>query len=331
MKKILLLLILFLCSSCYDYQEVNDLAIVSGMAIDYIDDNYYLTYEVINTKNDKEDTNSYTYTSSGNTISLAIENINKMIPKKVSLSHLDIVIISKSLANHGLYNISDYFFRNNKITTNFYLVMSNINPKNILENKSENYQVNSIAIKNILKENKIDIHEQFDYLISYIMDNSKNIVIPSVKLDNNIIIDNYAMFKGDKFYSYLDEEDNKVFKLLKNKGKITYDINDTNINIKNNKTSVYVDDKKYIINIKTLAYIEEKNMDVNYNLLEELAKKELKEKINNFILKELDNDIDILGFKKIYHIKHPNDLIENYKLPVEINVEFKIDDIGYVR
>ena len=59
-KKILkigLLLSLFiLTSGCFDYSELNNMDIIVGMGINKIDDNYEVTYEVINTSIDKNNT-----------------------------------------------------------------------------------------------------------------------------------------------------------------------------------------------------------------------------------------------------------------------------------
>ena len=53
MKKILILLsIIFLMSGCYDYVEIDDLVIVTGILIDYNDNQYEVTSEVI--ENEKE-------------------------------------------------------------------------------------------------------------------------------------------------------------------------------------------------------------------------------------------------------------------------------------
>ena len=49
MKKIFLLIpILLLLSGCYNYHELNDLAIVSGISICKIQDEFYVHVEVLN-------------------------------------------------------------------------------------------------------------------------------------------------------------------------------------------------------------------------------------------------------------------------------------------
>ena len=52
MKKIILILLLLTLTGCKDYTEINDLAIVSGIIIDYVDNKYEITSELI--INDKE-------------------------------------------------------------------------------------------------------------------------------------------------------------------------------------------------------------------------------------------------------------------------------------
>ena len=52
MKKIIILICIFLLTGCSDYVEINDLALISGIAIDYEDNLYKLTTQII--ENDKE-------------------------------------------------------------------------------------------------------------------------------------------------------------------------------------------------------------------------------------------------------------------------------------
>ena len=49
MKKIILItLLLFFTTGCYDYMELNDLSIISGIAIDKVEDKYKVTFEILN-------------------------------------------------------------------------------------------------------------------------------------------------------------------------------------------------------------------------------------------------------------------------------------------
>ena len=196
MKKIILLIVALLCTSCYDYQEVNKVSIVNGIGIDYINNEYIVNYEIIkiDSNNNSSMSNSYIISSNGKTIDEAINNISFKLPKKENLSHLEIMVISKEIANNKLLDIGNYFLKNNSITTNFYLVVSN-NPYEILNNKNDSYPINSKAIHDLLIKYNIKSNQQFDYLISDII-NNKNIYIPYITLDNKtIILNNYYLLE----------------------------------------------------------------------------------------------------------------------------------------
>ena len=54
MKKIILIITLFFLTGCYDYKEINDLAIISAIGVDYQNDEYIITLEVLNDQTDKD-------------------------------------------------------------------------------------------------------------------------------------------------------------------------------------------------------------------------------------------------------------------------------------
>ena len=51
-KTIILILSIFMLYGCYDYVEINNLVIISGMLIDYKDNNYYITSQIIENENE---------------------------------------------------------------------------------------------------------------------------------------------------------------------------------------------------------------------------------------------------------------------------------------
>jgi spore germination protein KC len=58
MKKIILVIMLLLLTGCYDYKELNQIAIVGATSIDKKDDNYIVKIQVINPQNVKEATSN---------------------------------------------------------------------------------------------------------------------------------------------------------------------------------------------------------------------------------------------------------------------------------
>lgn len=181
-KLIILIFILLITTSCYNYVEVNELAIIEGLSIDYYDNKYQLTTEIIDIKSENE--NSYLINTSSNNISEAFENIKNLSSKDISLSHLEVIILSKEILLNHINEISDYFIKDDNITTNFYLTYAN-NPKEILNNKNDNYKINSKYIVDYLDKQKNNKYK-FDYIITSIK-NNKNYSIPYLYLENNII------------------------------------------------------------------------------------------------------------------------------------------------
>ena len=181
-KYVLIPVIILLTTSCYNYLEVNEIAIVEGLSIDYIDNNYQVILEIVDIKSDNE--NSYLIESSSTSLNDAFENINKLSSKKISMSHLETIIISKEILKNHIDEISNYFINNKDITTNFYLVIAN-NPKDILNNSNNNYPINTKTITDILSKDNSNKY-RFDYIYTLIK-NNKEFEIPIVSIDNNNI------------------------------------------------------------------------------------------------------------------------------------------------
>ena len=183
-KHILLFIIILLTTSCYNYIEVNELAIIEGIGIDYINSKYELIVEVIDIKSNNE--NSYIIKNSNNTLDEAFNEIDKLSSKELSMSHLETIILSKEVLFNHIDDISNYFINNNKITTNFYLVYTN-KPKEVLEYKNDNYPINTKYISDNLDKEKNNNYK-FDYIITSIK-NNKTIYIPYITIDDKIKID----------------------------------------------------------------------------------------------------------------------------------------------
>ena len=181
-KYVLIPVIILLTTSCYNYLEVNEIAIVEGLSIDYIDNNYQVILEIVDIKSDNE--NSYLIESSSTSLNDAFENINKLSSKKISMSHLETIIISKEILKNHIDEISNYFIYNKDITTNFYLVIAN-NPKDIINNSNNNYPINTKTITDILNKDNSNKY-RFDYIYTLIK-NNKEFEIPIVSIDNNNI------------------------------------------------------------------------------------------------------------------------------------------------
>ena len=107
MKKIfntiVFIIIIFTLSGCFNYKEINDYAIVSGISIDENKEKsvnkYKVGIQIMNAKKDEESDSSLItfYEASGKTIYDALEKIMLDSPKELYLGHNEVVVISEEL------------------------------------------------------------------------------------------------------------------------------------------------------------------------------------------------------------------------------------------
>ena len=100
MKKIIIILIIILSfTGCYNYKELNKIAIVSSIAIDKKDDKYLVSAQVMNAKQDKESESSQVvvYEAKGETINGALRNMTMKAPRTIYGGHLSKLVISEEI------------------------------------------------------------------------------------------------------------------------------------------------------------------------------------------------------------------------------------------
>ncbi|MBM7691466.1 spore germination protein KC [Peribacillus deserti] len=133
MKKILLapMLIMVLClSGCWDYRELADVTVVTGIAVDKTQNNKYkLTVEGINAQELNNRTAagyapSIVYSLSGNSIAELTQKMNIGFSRNLIYSHMRILIISETAAREGITEFIDFLERDREIRDDFRLIIS---------------------------------------------------------------------------------------------------------------------------------------------------------------------------------------------------------------
>lgn len=355
MKKFLLLIpILFLLTGCYNYRELNDLAIVSGISIDKEGEEYILTAEVVNPKKETDASSGkepgfIIYTSKGKSLQEAFRKVVKESPKKLYGGQIDILIIDEDTAKSALNSIMDFFARDPEVRSEFYVLIGK--SENVLEITTPLINISSQNILNSLESsnkyfgtaNLITYHE----LINNYLNEKQEIALPTIETIGNeetgqnienmenttsestSIISNMAVFKNNKLKGYLTEQDSIFYNLVMSNtqtflvrseyGKDEYIINEV-IEASSNMDA-NVKKKKITISIEGKAAISE----VNYkcNLDEEKTIEKIQKKLNEDIEKKVKSMIktvqqeynsDIFGFQDLF-----------YKTDVYAYKEFKDD------
>lgn len=333
MKKILLILLLILCTGCYDYNELNEIAIISGVGIDKLNNEYVVTYEVINTEASKESSNDikkYNVKGNGGSLSEAFNNVNETLAKKAYFEQIKVMVITK---NVNILDISDYLFRNEKINTNFYLVLCN-DIDEIFNFTSVNEPNNSIAIYNLLKQNDYaNITNLFDLKINTLIE-GYDISLPLITLDNELSLKTIGIYNNNKFIRYLNDNEYRIYKYLSNKKDILINSNDNSIKIYNSKLNYTLKNNSITLKYEAKAEINSLNKsydlrDINsYNELSNEFTTVTENEITNFIKQlQIDNS-DILNILNKYKLKYPDSSITFKDLTINYDINVKVDKAG---
>lgn len=329
--KIKILFILFLCfisCGCWNYNELNDFAIVTGIGFDKHEYGYKVSLMISNSQSiqssSKEGEAATTvFTGVGETILEALNSIDVKSPRHLYLGHLAVAVIDEKLAQNDINPILETLMRNPESAKKYYLVLARENKsEDILKSlsplesfPSQNISLNiesasenqGIANKTILSEFIITLLKPgVNGLISSIsiqgnedkidnQDDLKN-TEPNAMLKTKSI----GLFKDSKLVAWASENESKGINIVNNKADKIYITNKLN---DNDKINVLVDSIKckmkintknnlsVVLNVKTSGSIVENNSNLD------LEKPSSIEKINKEteknIKKMINDGIDL--------------------------------------
>ena len=348
MKKFLLLIpFIFILTGCYNYRELNDLAIISGVSISKNDNEYKIIVEVINPKKE-QDTSSgkepdyVIYEGVGKSMQEAFRTIVKESPQKLYGAQIDVLIIDGNTAKEGLEDIMDFFARDPEVRSEFYVAISEnddtlkvITP---LVNISSKNIVNSLEATNSYMgtANLVTYHQ----LINDFLNPYKEIALPSIKVVGNTsigetnknieetetstknLISTMGIFKDNKFIGYLTEKESLGYNLIANNTKTIlirneYENDEYIVNEvidSSTKIEANIKEEKITIKVEGTASISEVNKKINLESEENIKKieKEFNNNIEELIKDTIDStnkkyNTDIYGFKDLLYKTNPKE------------------------
>ncbi len=301
-KLIISIFIIFTLTGCYDYREINDLAIVGATEINKIDDNYQVTVQAINPQAPDKTTNPQApfviYTGTGKTIQEAYRSITLTSSRFLYSNHLQLLIINEKVAKEDISSIIDYYIRNPGIRTEFYILIGK--DDNILSITTPIDEIPSASIKESIENNYkyygVTSRVTFSEFVDMNLNPNLEIVLPSIELIKDIPTKDKDEQKDEKSNeendeSSQDETSNKntesteekskyllsgyaIFKdshligYLNNEESIHYNI--LNNNIKNTIITYECDKNKYlaieVIDSNSSIKIKNNKVEITINL-----------------------------------------------------------------
>jgi spore germination protein KC len=338
MKKFVLIITLFILlisSGCYNYKEINDMAIVSSIGIDKDNknDKYIVSAQIMNSKEseDSEDSQITVYTKEGDTVHEALRNITLKSPRKLYGNHLSKIVLSEEVAKEGIDNILDIFNRITEVRNEFIItIVKEDKASDVLKvlttTESIPAEYVKLSLKIADKTSGLTYATKLDEFISLYLKKGIDPVVPVLKIDkkekkgttiNNItttnpiskiVIEDLAVTNKGKLETYLKNEEVIGYNFLRNQiqkmiipVKCDDENNYASILILKNKTksNAAKKDNKYIINfnINSEAIITEYNCkkDLTDEKVIKELEKDTEKKIKRYIKKSLNKQKETKG------------------------------------
>lgn len=340
-RYIFLLFIIIFClllTGCWNYNEINSLYIVAGIAIDKVKETeqYNITTELINIKDNKREQSfeSILLESKGDSILDAVNNMIRISAKKPYWEHAISIIISEQVAREGIMPFLDVMGRDEepRLNTNIYISKEK-SAKEIIQNKSLSTDIRSYELGIMSNESKRLVH--VPVLKTYEVINELaipkvHIVLPTVVSFSNDgvntnLLSGGAVFSMGKLVGFLGEDDMRTYLFIKDQVELGV----LNIKAKENNPNdtiilqifgsntkikpIYGAEKiGFDIKVKTDVTIAELTTMTDYisisgrEKLKVLAEESLKEQIENLI-KNVQEEFgfDIFGFGNIIRQRNP--------------------------
>ncbi len=331
MKKVgtlALILLQLTCSifltGCWNYREIDKMAIVAGVAVDKSSDGLFkVTAEIIASSGNK--TESKIISMEGKTIFDAVRNGIAISGKRLYWSHSIVVILSKEIGGEGIRKITDWYIRDAESREDVNLLISvGETAAEILSQEGTTEDIKSISLGETIK-NQVSLSKAPKIDVLTFEMESKNeraaTILPTVKLvevDQKMVpqVVGTAIIKNDRIAGYLSGDETKALLFVRDeiKGGLLIDTPENSLveipvslEIFDSKTSVkpVVKGKtiKFNINVETTVAIDELHGPTNYideagrKKLETIAANSLKKEIESVINKlQTEYDADIFKF-----------------------------------
>lgn len=326
-KYLSILLIIPLLSGCYNYRELNELAINTALSIDYSDNNFDIIVEVINPTKQQDAASANNspfvdYYSSAPTLQEAFRNVVIDSPRQLYASQLELIILSEEAANNHMSEILEYFSREPESRTEvkFVIARGDESTKAVtIQTLLTSFSSSNIKQSLELQQKVLGLTPVYtlNELLNMYLDPTLEINLPSIIVYGNAEegdekenittstpkaltkVGSTAVFRDDDFLGYLTEEESKVHSMITGNTKesiinLNYEDNYSVFELYKIDSDISPDIKnnKIILNISGKARIKEFHSNANITKAKEI------DKINKILNKHIE-DVIKDNFNKI--------------------------------
>ncbi|UKS27411.1 Ger(x)C family spore germination protein [Paenibacillus sp. HWE-109] len=235
-------LLALLLTGCWDRNEVNDLALITGAAIDKHDNKTIeLTVQIFvprGSSNISMDSglkgsgggsqSSYVKSAFGINLADALSHLQEKLPRKLFWGHAEVIIFGEAVARSGIRDDLDYFMRAPQPRERAYMYVSKGEARNILELNTKLERNTAESLREISKS-KLTLSVTLADLAQMLGGGSRAAALPYMELtaplsSNNpdkseSFINATAVFKNDKMIGKIDDSTTRGALWLRNEIK----------------------------------------------------------------------------------------------------------------
>ena len=360
--------VFFICG-CWSRNEISELSIVMGVALEKDEKNEtgLVTQIVVpenvglGSGNGRGTGNPYVniYTPCRH-IAEGVVRAGNQSDKEIYLSHNLIVLFDDDVAKDGIYPQLDYFLRNNEMRLNVLLFVTEDDVKEIMDIKSETYQIPATYIASLgvaLRESSEGVNKNLIEFITDMLKKSNASLVPIVTYDDtsdpkSLQVTSSALFKDDKMIDKLSPNETRGIMWVNNaidRGVITTEIDgeavSARINSSSTKRQIYADkggNVSVFCDIRTELFLKNDKNGVidfdNMDRVKQIFAEEIKSEILSSLDKMREKGTDVYGFAHNVYQKNfrtwekLRDDWENIfkNLQVDVNVEVVMRETGSI-
>jgi spore germination protein KC len=250
LKMVISLILCTLLTGCWNRIELNELAIGIGMGVDKSDDQYTVTFQVVNPgeiaakAGGGSKTPVIVYKSTGKTLLEAIRRMTTTAPRKIYAAHLRMVILGDELAKEGISEVLDLLSRDQELRTDFYFaVAKDARAEDVLKVLTPLEDIPSNKLFSSLETSEEawapSATLTLDQLIEELVSDGKEVKLTGIRIDGDVQAgkskqnleeiepltqlqyQGLAVFKGDKLIGWLNESESKGLHYALDKVKST--------------------------------------------------------------------------------------------------------------
>lgn len=329
--------LLVVLGGCWNYEGLNTLDIVTGMAVDK-DENtgkYQLVFEIVDTSPGLDSEMNATYVEAeGDSLFEAIRNSKKRLIKKIYGGNMQTTIVSRQIAEKvGVSNIVEELLRDGEPRETLSIVVSEEDTaREILLTDGIDSEFVAYEIHDMIKEDyritAATINMPLYQAYNAIKGKGNALVLPSIRrITNNgehaAEVNGIALFDKDRLIGFLPAAETKMFLFITNRlkgGALVFPVSkpdeQVSVEIKDSRTATKVEYQKDKVLIHLDVKVKLNVMEMNSRLdiaedqqreeLESLAAKEIKEGIErHFKMIQNKYKVDIFGLGRFIYRKDP--------------------------